>query len=170
MTSLRVVVVGATGNVGTSVFGRSCADPAVDVGSSASHAARRRLGRPRPRRGARPTSCRRRSPRFRGADVVVHLGWLIQPSRDGLSPPAVNVDGSAAGVRRRRPGGREIDRLRIFGRRVLVGPKDRAVDETWATDGMQTSFYSRHKVQVEPGLDASSVPIPTCAWCGCAPG
>jgi nucleoside-diphosphate-sugar epimerase len=33
------------------------------------------------------------------------------------------------------------------------GPKDREVDESWATDGIETSFYSRHKAEVETLLD-----------------
>jgi nucleoside-diphosphate-sugar epimerase len=33
------------------------------------------------------------------------------------------------------------------------GPKDRQVDESWPTDGVVTSFYSRHKVEVERLLD-----------------
>jgi nucleoside-diphosphate-sugar epimerase len=34
-----------------------------------------------------------------------------------------------------------------------AGPKDRAVDESWSTDGIPTSFYSRHKAEVERILD-----------------
>jgi nucleoside-diphosphate-sugar epimerase len=33
------------------------------------------------------------------------------------------------------------------------GPKDRMVDESWPTNGVHTSFYSRHKVAVERALD-----------------
>ena len=33
------------------------------------------------------------------------------------------------------------------------GPKDRAVDERWPTDGIPSSFYSRHKAEVERLLD-----------------
>jgi nucleoside-diphosphate-sugar epimerase len=33
------------------------------------------------------------------------------------------------------------------------GPKDRRVDESWATGGIETSFYSRHKAEVERLLD-----------------
>jgi nucleoside-diphosphate-sugar epimerase len=33
------------------------------------------------------------------------------------------------------------------------GAKDRLVDESWPTDGIRTSFYSRHKVAVERMLD-----------------
>jgi UDP-glucose 4-epimerase len=33
------------------------------------------------------------------------------------------------------------------------GPKDRAVDETWPTGGIESSFYSRHKAEVERIVD-----------------
>jgi nucleoside-diphosphate-sugar epimerase len=33
------------------------------------------------------------------------------------------------------------------------GPKDRRVDESWPTTGISTSFYSRHKAEVERLLD-----------------
>jgi nucleoside-diphosphate-sugar epimerase len=34
-----------------------------------------------------------------------------------------------------------------------AGPKDRRVDESWPTTGIQSSFYSRHKAEVERLLD-----------------
>jgi UDP-glucose 4-epimerase len=34
------------------------------------------------------------------------------------------------------------------------GPKDRAVDESWPTTGIDSSFYSRHKAAVERILDS----------------
>jgi nucleoside-diphosphate-sugar epimerase len=90
---------------------------------------------------------------FRGADAVVHLAWLIQPGRSEAITHRVNVAGSE----------------RLFGAVVeanvpaLVyassvgtyspGPKDRLVDESWPTEGISTSFYSRHKVAVERQLD-----------------
>ena len=33
------------------------------------------------------------------------------------------------------------------------GPKDRFVDESWPTEGIESSFYSRHKAVVERDLD-----------------
>jgi hypothetical protein len=33
------------------------------------------------------------------------------------------------------------------------GPKDRGVDESWPTTGIQSSFYARHKAEVERLLD-----------------
>jgi nucleoside-diphosphate-sugar epimerase len=79
----------------------------------------------------------------------VHLAWLIQPSRDDAKLRAVNVDGSR----------RVFDAAARAGARTLVhassvgaysrGPKDRRVDETWPTAGIQSLFYSRHKAEVE---------------------
>ena len=42
-----------------------------------------------------------------------------------------------------------------------AGPKDRAVDECWPTDGVTTSFYSRHKAEVERMLDEFEARAPT---------
>src|SRR4051794_9512492 len=94
-------------------------------------------------------------PIFTGADAVVHLAWAIQPSRDEGMLHAVNVDGSA----------RVFDAVARAGVPVLVyassigayspGPKDdNGVDESWPTDGIPTSFYSRHKAAVERLLDS----------------
>ena len=49
-----------------------------------------------------------------------------------------------------------------------LGPKDRRVDESWPTTGIPTSFYSRHKAEVERLLDRfEEEESPRCAWCGC---
>jgi nucleoside-diphosphate-sugar epimerase len=90
---------------------------------------------------------------FRGADAVLHLAWLIQPSRDERELRSVNVDGSA---RLFRAAGEAGVGALIYASSVGAyspGPKDRAVDESWPTDGIETSFYSRHKAETERLLD-----------------
>ena len=150
---MRVVVVGATGNVGTSVL-RSLADePRVDeiVGI-----ARRRPGMAWPKTTwvQADVVSGELVPHFRGADAVVHLAWAIQPSRDDDQLHAVNVDGSR----------RVFEAAGEAGVGALVyassigayspGPKDDAgVDESYETGGIETSFYSRHKAAVERLLD-----------------
>jgi nucleoside-diphosphate-sugar epimerase len=98
---------------------------------------------------------------FRGADAVVHLAWLIQPSRNEAELRSVNVDGSA---RVFRAAGEAGVRALVYASSVGAyspGPKDRAVDESWPTDGVPTSFYSRHKAEVERLLDRFEAEFPT---------
>ena len=149
---MRVVVTGATGNVGTSVLRALSADAAVD---DVIAVARRVPGRQL--EGAEFVSADITSDDlgriFAGADAVVHLAWLIQPGRDEAVTRRVNVEGSrrvfaavvAAGV----PAVIHASSVGAYSR----GPKDRRVDESWPTEGIATSFYSRHKAEVERQLD-----------------
>src|SRR5436305_13054938 len=150
---MRVVVVGATGNVGTSTIRALVSDP--DVTSVVG------LARRRPSVAVDGVEWREADvcssdlvSHFRGADAVVHLAWLIQPSRDLSVTHAVNVDGSA----------RVCEAVAAAGVPALVyassvgayseGPKDRPVDACGPADGMPSSFYSRQKAEVEQLLDA----------------
>ena len=149
---MRIVVTGATGNVGTSVLPALARDPAVEeiVGIA------RRLptwSNPRTRWVQADVVTSPLEDVFAGADVVIHLAWLIQPSRDAAMLRAVNVDGS----------GRVFEAAARAGVGALVhassvgvyspGPDDHPVDESWARDGIPTSFYSRHKAEAERLLD-----------------
>jgi UDP-glucose 4-epimerase len=149
---MRIAVIGATGNVGTSVL-RSLADePAVD---SVVGVARRLPAAVYPKTDWATADVSRDDlgPILRGADAVIHLAWLIQPGRDEATLRATNVDGSA----------RVFEATAAAGVPALVyassvgayspGPKDRAVDESWPTEGIESSFYSRHKAEVERLLD-----------------
>lgn len=90
---------------------------------------------------------------LRGADAVVHLAWLIQPSRDDAITRATNVDGSArVFTAAARAGVRTIVYASSVGA-YSPGPKNRRVDESWPTDGIPSLFYSRHKAEVERMLD-----------------
>lgn len=149
----RVVVTGATGNVGTSVLRALSADPAIDeiVGLA------RRLPEiefPRTRFVAADVAHDDLVSRFRGADAIVHLAWLIQPSRDRALTRLVNLDGSRrvfeAAAAARVPALVHASTVGAYS----PGPKDRRVDERWPTGGVRTSFYSRDKSDVERLLDA----------------
>ena len=149
---MRVAVLGATGNVGTSVLRALADEPEVD---SILGVARRRprLRAPKTEWAAVDISRDDLVPLLKGADAVVHLAWLIQPARDVAQVRRTNVHGSA----------------RVFGAvaeaavPTLVyassvgayspGPKDRAVNEEWPTEGIASSFYARHKAEVERLLD-----------------
>jgi UDP-glucose 4-epimerase len=149
---MRIVVTGATGNVGTSVVEALAGDDRVTeiVGLA------RRLpavSRPKTRWVRADIVSTPLEPIFEGADAVIHLAWLIQPSRDGAQLRAVNVLGSR----------RVFEAAAAAGARALVhassigvyspGPKDPRVREDWPREGVQSSFYARHKAEAEHILD-----------------
>jgi len=149
---MRVAVVGATGNVGSALVRALAADERIDeiVGI-----ARRAPDLQQPRTTWRTADVVTDDlvPLLAGADVVVHLAWLIQPSRDERVTHAVNVQGSARVFRAAADAGAgAIVHASSIGA-YSPGPKDRAVDESWPTDGIGSSFYSRHKAAVERILD-----------------
>jgi nucleoside-diphosphate-sugar epimerase len=157
---MRVVVLGATGNVGTSVLRSLGDEPAVD---SVLGVARRLPSTPFPKTDwARADICTSDlASLFRGADVVIHLAWLIQPGRDLATLRATNVDGSArvfeGAVRAGVPSVVYASSVGAYS----AGPKDRRVDESWPTDGVESSFYSRHKAEVERLLDRMERELPS---------
>jgi nucleoside-diphosphate-sugar epimerase len=150
--SRRVVVVGATGNVGTSVVATLAEDPRV---ASILGVARRlpQWSVPRTEWAQADIGQDDLVGLFRGADAVIHLAWLIQPTHSPLITWRTNVGGS----------------LRVFqavaeaGVPALVyassvgayspGPKGSAVAEDWPTDGWPTASYTREKAYVERSLD-----------------
>ena len=149
---MRIVVTGATGNVGTSVVAALASDARV---SEIVGLARRRpqLQSPRTTWVQADVLTAPLEDLFRGADAVIHLAWLIQPSHDDALLEAVNVDGTR----------RVFEAAASAGAGALVhassvgaysaGPVDRTVDESWPTRGTPTSFYARHKAAAEEILD-----------------
>ena len=156
---MKIVVVGATGNVGTALLRRLRAqrEPPDVLG-----VARRVHGTGEPPYDAAEwVSCdigAKEAPSLlaelvRGADTVVHLAWQIQPSHDAERLWRTNVQGSRTVFE--ATAGAGVPHL-VYASSVGAygpGPKDRAVDETWPTTGVPTSRYSRHKAQTEHMLD-----------------
>jgi UDP-glucose 4-epimerase len=66
---------------------------------------------------------------------------------------AVNVDGSARVFRAAAAAGVGTVVYASSVGAYAPGPKDHRVDESWPTTGISTSFYSRHKAEVERLLD-----------------
>jgi nucleoside-diphosphate-sugar epimerase len=89
---------------------------------------------------------------FSGADVVVHLAWLFQPSHD----PDLTWQANAVGTRRvldaaaRQGVGAVIVNSSIAAYSPGNGSR---VDEGWPTDGPSSAAYAREKVYVERLLD-----------------
>jgi UDP-glucose 4-epimerase len=149
---MRVVVTGASGNVGTSLLRALESEAAV---TSVVGLARRRpeLELAKTTWATADVAADDLTGHFGGADVVVHLAWLIQPSHDPFTLWRTNVVGTE----------RVLAAASQAGVRALVcassvgayspGPKDRQVDESWPTHGVTTSSYSRDKAYQERLLD-----------------
>jgi len=152
-----VVVTGATGNVGTSVLDALGSEPSV---RSIVGVARRVPDTPVADRpwdkvewAAADVATDDLAPVFAGADAVVHLAWLIQPSHHIDVMRATNVGGSERVFAAAAQAG--VGTL-VYASSVgaySAGPKDRPVDETWPTGGTPSSFYGRHKAEVERVLN-----------------
>lgn len=149
---MRVVVTGATGNLGTSVLEALSRDPEIDsiVG----------LARRVPPLVLRDTSFVAAdvgkdalAPIFRGADAVIHLAWQLQPSHRPELLEQTNVRGSErvfeASVHAGVPALIYSSSVGAYG----GGSKERCVDESWSRDGIASSLYGRQKARVERMLD-----------------
>lgn len=149
---MKVVVTGATGNVGTALVERLLAD---EAGHEVVGVARRLPAWQPP--GARFVAADVAEDDltgvFRGAGAVVHLAWQFRPMHRPLLTWRVNVDGSR----------RVFDAVRRADVPCLVHAssvgayspgRDGRVDESWPTDSVPTAAYGREKAYVERLLDA----------------
>jgi UDP-glucose 4-epimerase len=156
---VKVVVVGATGNVGTALLRRLHCAPEVSWITGVARRAPDPSSAPYGDVEWRTTdvSVRRSvddlASAMEGAAAVVHLAWLVQPSHHERVLRATNVDGTRhvvdAAVRARVPHLVVASSVGAY----AMGPKDRPVDERWPTSGVPASGYSRHKALVERMLD-----------------
>ncbi|MFC8916828.1 SDR family oxidoreductase [Streptomyces sp. NPDC057116] len=149
----RVVVTGATGNVGTSVVAALADDPRI---SSVLGLARRLPGWSPPKTDWAEVDLREETDlvrHFEGADAVIHLAWAFQPTHDPVATWRTNVSGSlrvfrdvsAAGV----PALVHASSVGAYS----PGPKDGTVDESWPTHGWPGAAYCREKAYLERVLD-----------------
>ena len=160
---MRVVVVGATGNAGTALLRALHRDPQV---TSVLGVARRL-----PDRSAEPyrhaewaaldiaaedddeAVVDRLAEQFRGADVVVHLAWLVQHNRERDLLRRTNVEGT------RRVGDAVVHagvpHLVAASSVGAYSPVDDDVPrrEDWPARGIPTSHYSVDKAAQERVLD-----------------
>jgi UDP-glucose 4-epimerase len=149
---MRVVVIGATGNVGTSVVSALAADLSVTSILGLAH----RLPDWHPDK----TTWQRLdvatgdvTPHLRGADAVVHLAWLFQPTRNPRITWRANALGS---LRVFEAVARSQVPVLVYASSVGAyspGPKDSPVAEDWPTHGWPQAAYGREKAYVERALD-----------------
>lgn len=156
---MRVVIVGATGNVGTAVLRRLQQEDGVELAGVVRHTPP--AGAPEPYGRVRwheidvadPSSVAPLTRAFQDADAVIHLAWLLQPNHDERVMAATNIDGqrhvlaavAAAGV----PHVLVASSVGAYS----PGPKRSRVDESWPTGGIASSHYARHKAVDERMLD-----------------
>ncbi|WP_349879503.1 NAD-dependent epimerase/dehydratase family protein [Micromonospora sp. HUAS YX12] len=156
---MRIVIVGATGNVGTAVLRRL----RQEAGTELVGVARRLPGSDagEPYDDVEWHSCDIGAPGaadqlvriFAGARAVVHLAWQIQPSHDRRTLYRTNVGGSRAVIEAAvRVGVPALVYASSVGT-YAPGPKNHPVSENWPATGVETSSYSRDKAEVEALLD-----------------
>ena len=157
---MRVAVTGATGNVGSVLLPALAHHDEIDeIVGVARHLPSWTV--PKVRWHAAAVERDDLAVAFRGADVVVHLAWIIQPSRDTERQRGVNVVGTqrvlaaaaAEGV------GAVVHASSVGA--YSAGPRDRLVDESWPTDGTARLAYSWQKAYVERLLDRFERDNPT---------
>lgn len=167
---MRVVVLGATGNIGTAVVERLAADDAV---TEVVGVARRRPltpgaaspAGPRSRVSWRCADVRRAdwTALLANADSVVVLAWMFHPTRR----PDVTWSTNVAAL------DRLLAALPHTGVRHLVAassvaaysphPSPEPVDESWPTNGASSAAYAREKAYVERLLDRAEGTVPAIA-------
>ena len=90
---------------------------------------------------------------FDGADVVVHLAWGFQPTRDTRYLTELGVGGTAAVLQAAHAAGvGQLVHMSSVGT-YAPGRYGERVDESWPTTGIESSPYSRDKSAAEALLD-----------------
>jgi UDP-glucose 4-epimerase len=169
MAVLRVVVVGASGNIGTSVV--EALSASSEVGSVLA------LCRRPPDLSVPKVTWQRADittdplvELFSGADVVIHLAWLFQPTHRPEITWANNVVGGGRVFRAVAEA--RVPRL-VYSSSVGAyspGPKDEPVAESWPTDGWPGAAYPLEKAYLERVLDAVELSSPDLSVVRLRPG
>jgi UDP-glucose 4-epimerase len=154
---MRIVLIGASGNLGTAILRRLRADGHDLVGVSR----RAPDSSDEPYSGVAwreidvaSTGARAElAEALVGADAVVHLAWALQPNHDEPAMRRTNVGGLAAVLDAAAAAGVQHIAVASSVGAYSPGPKRRRVDESWPTGGIATSHYARHKAMGERLLD-----------------
>ena len=152
---MRIVITGASGNVGTALLRALPAEHEV-VGV---------VRRPPSAEGVYqrvdwrsldltdPDAITKLRNVFDGADVVVHLAWGFQPTHDVDYLNRLGVGGTSAVLQAAHTSGiGQLIHMSSVGT-YAGGRYGQRVDESWPTTGIDTSPYSRDKSAAEAILD-----------------
>lgn len=155
---MRIVVTGATGNLGTAVVRRLTADghdvlglarrvEGLTAGADGAATSYESIDLTRTESGTELTEA------FAGADAVVHLAWGFQPSHDQDHLEELAVGGTRRVLAAITAAG--VPHLVHMSSVGAYSPAhdDTPVDESYPTYGVPTSVYSRHKAAAERLLD-----------------
>jgi nucleoside-diphosphate-sugar epimerase len=156
----RMVIVGASGNIGTALLRRWQAETGEDrphlVGVS-----RRRPAPGAPYDGVSweeldltdPDARPRLAAVLSGADAVVNLAWGFQPSHDIAQLERVGVGGTRVVLGAATDAGvPQVVQLSSVGAYARA-ERGQRVDESYPTTGVPSSPYSRHKAAAERLMD-----------------
>ena len=150
---MRILITGATGNVGTALI----RELSRNGGNELIGVARRKPPEIEPYTSARwvpldigtAEAPDRLAAACAGADAVIHLAWLIQPSHDRETLRRVNQGGTRAVVTAvQRAGVPHLVHMSSIGA-YAPAPRGTWVDESWPTSGVSSSSYSVDKAACE---------------------
>ncbi|TQM79578.1 nucleoside-diphosphate-sugar epimerase [Saccharothrix saharensis] len=142
---MRVVVTGASGNVGTALL-RVLADAGDTVVGIARHVPPDSPGWVSCDLGA-PAADVVLSRAFAGADAVVHLAWAVQPTTGEPAMRRTNLVGSAHVLRAAERAG--VPHVVVASSVAAYTPSPAPVDEEWPCGGVPGSAYSTQKAELE---------------------
>jgi UDP-glucose 4-epimerase len=155
---MRIVITGASGNVGTALLRRL-------AGAEAGHELVGVVRRPPREAGvyahvqwheldlADADATGALAHIFDGSDAVVHLAWGFQPTRNTEYLSRQGVGGTSAVLRAAHAASvGQLLHMSSVGT-YAAGRYGRRVDESWSTSGIPTSPYSRNKAAAEALLD-----------------
>jgi nucleoside-diphosphate-sugar epimerase len=155
---MKVVVLGATGNIGTAVVERFLEDEGVTevvgVARRTPYGAAAKPYEGRVRWEQADVRDDRLADVLGGADAVVHLAWMFQPAHR----PEITWDANVRGTARvlEAVADAETPCVVVASSIAAYSParEDAPVEESWPTHGASAAAYAREKAYVERLLDA----------------
>jgi UDP-glucose 4-epimerase len=153
---MRILITGASGNVGTALLRRLADLPHEVIGVSRREPPAKDAYATAvwvPLDLAAPDAADALLPHLDGVDAVVHLAWQIQPARDRDALIRTNQGGSRTVISAvRRAGVPHLVHMSSVGA-YGAAPKGTWADESWPTTGVASSSYSVDKAACERMLD-----------------